>query len=335
MKSSQEWENLLNNLGNKPEYTSKYQSSIDGLLDKITNREQFSYDFNADPLYQQYKDNFVKLGNEASMNAAANASALSGGYGNSYAATAASQANQQYLAQLNNVIPELANAALNKYQMETQDLYNQYAAVGNAEDRLYGQYRDTVNDYYTNRDYYTQGYQDARDYEHMLDREVIDDDRWNKQWNYQQYRDQVADSQWREQFDTSKNQWDKTYNYNVSRDQVADSQWDKQFQYQQERDKISDAQWEKNYLLNSLKAKASGGSGTSKSSTGKTSAIPVAQQKENDKYATDNDSFIRYKAETKYYPSNDEKRSYIEYLATNKKISFNQADQLLRELGLY
>ena len=34
------------------EYVSAYQSRIDSLLDQVLNRADFTYDFNADPLYQ-------------------------------------------------------------------------------------------------------------------------------------------------------------------------------------------------------------------------------------------------------------------------------------------
>ena len=130
---------------NKPgQYHSNWNGTINNLMDKIVNQKDFSYDFNADPLYQQYKDQYTQLGKQAALDTQANAAALTGGFGNSYAATAATQANQQYLTQLNNVIPQLYSLAMDKYQMDTDKLYNQFSAVGNQEDREYGQYRDTV-----------------------------------------------------------------------------------------------------------------------------------------------------------------------------------------------
>ena len=84
------------------DYESSYQSRIESVLDKIENRKPFAYDFNADPLYQSYKNSYTKLGKDAAANASANAAALTGGYGYSYAATAAAQANQQSLNQLHN-----------------------------------------------------------------------------------------------------------------------------------------------------------------------------------------------------------------------------------------
>lgn len=142
-------------------YESNYGGVITDLLDKIVNQKDFSYDFNADPLYQQYKDTYTQIGKQASMDAAANVSALTGGFGNSYAATAATQANQQYLQQMNNVIPELYQLAMDKYQMDTDRLYSQYSAVGNQEDREYGKYRDTVGDWKDERSYQYGRYMDS------------------------------------------------------------------------------------------------------------------------------------------------------------------------------
>jgi len=294
--ASQDWLNNLNNLGDKPTYTSKYQGQLDTLLDKIVNREGFSYDFNADPLYQQYKDNYTKLGNEASMNAAANVSSLTGGYGNSYAATAASQANQQYLTQLNNVIPQLEAAAMDKYQMETENLYNQYGAVGNAEDRAYGQYRDAVNDYYTDRDYYYNGYNNERNYE------------------YQQNRDVISDAQWRESFD---------YNKGID---------DRNFNYQKERDAVSDAQWEKQYQMALQKMKASGsgssGKGSVASNAGKQTTVRVGdQQLEAQEYAASANDFNKYQA-TAAMLSAAELSDFVDSLLDNNKISDYQANVL-------
>ena len=147
---------------NKPgQYHSNWNGTINSLMDKIVNQKDFSYDFNADPLYQQYKDQYTQLGKQAALDTQANAAALTGGFGNSYAATAATQANQQYLTQLNNVIPQLYSLAMDKYQMDTDKLYNQFSAVGNQEDREYGQYRDTVTDWKDDRNYYYNKYNDS------------------------------------------------------------------------------------------------------------------------------------------------------------------------------
>lgn len=50
-KNLQNWEQ------NKPEsYNSKYSQEIENVLSSILNREKFSYNINADPLYNQYRE---------------------------------------------------------------------------------------------------------------------------------------------------------------------------------------------------------------------------------------------------------------------------------------
>ena len=49
-------ENVQNNV---PTYAGTYDAKLDEIYDKIINREKFSYDVNADPLYNQMKDQYV------------------------------------------------------------------------------------------------------------------------------------------------------------------------------------------------------------------------------------------------------------------------------------
>lgn len=242
---------------NKPgQYHSNWNGTINSLMDKIVNQKDFSYDFNADPLYQQYKDQYTQLGKQAALDTQANAAALTGGFGNSYAATAATQANQQYLTQLNNVIPQLYSLAMDKYQMDTDKLYNQFSAVGNQEDREYGQYRDTVTDWKDDRNYY-----------------------------YNKYNDSIGNDQFVANYNQSENQFNQNMAYNRERDAVSDSQWQQQFDYQKYRDNVSDSQWEKQYALSLAKSKSSGrgssgskASGSTKTGTGLEKAIKKVQQ---------------------------------------------------------
>lgn len=264
---------LQNTLNNKPgQYQSNYQSTLDGLLNKIVNQKDFSYDFNADALYQNYKNQYMQQGKQAMLDTQAAASALTGGYGSSYATSAGSQAYQQYLTQLNDKIPELYNLALQKYQMDTDKLYSQYSAVGQQEDRSYSQHRDNVNDWKDDRSYglnqynsmYNQDYGAYRDQvsDYYSDRDYYanrQDSLWNqeqaqKEFAYQQLRDQISDSQWQQSFDYGKSrdavsdsQWQKTYDYNVGRDQVSDNQWQQSFDYNKLRDQVSDSQWQQSF----------------------------------------------------------------------------------------
>ena len=186
---SKDYVKQINSL-EKPTYESQYGGMINDTLNKIINKQPFTYDFNGDPLYQNYKDQYVKLGKEAAMNATASVAGLTGGYGNSYGATAASQANQQYLTKLNDIIPELYDAALNKYQMEVDNNYKQFSALQSEENRLYGQHRDDVSDYYSDWGNLESGYSTA-----------LNQENWQKEFDYQKERDAVADAQWQKNYE--------------------------------------------------------------------------------------------------------------------------------------
>ena len=61
-----------------------YGQNLQNTINKINNREKFSYDINGDALYQQYKDQYVNLGQMAMKDTMGQAAALTGGYGSSY-----------------------------------------------------------------------------------------------------------------------------------------------------------------------------------------------------------------------------------------------------------
>lgn len=157
---------------NKPgEYSSQWQGKLDELMNSILNREKFSYDLNGDALYQQYKDKYVQQGKLAMGDAIGQASAMTGGYGNSYAQSVGQQQYQASLDNLNDIFPQLYQMALDKYNMEGQDLFNQFGMVADRENLDYSRYRDTVNDWYTDLDYLTGRYDTERgfDYNKYID----------------------------------------------------------------------------------------------------------------------------------------------------------------------
>ena len=194
---------LKQQLANKPgAYTSPWQSQLNDIIQQIQNREKFSYDMNADALYQQYKDQYTTQGKMAMMDTMGQAQAMTGGYGNSYAQSVGQQAYQGYLQQLNDKVPELYQLALNQYNREGDDLYNQASLMAGMEEMDYGRYRDQMSDYYTELDRLTSDsrYQAEQDYNKWAD---------DQSFGYQQYRDQVSDEQWQAQFDEAKRQYDE------------------------------------------------------------------------------------------------------------------------------
>ncbi len=203
---------LQQQMANKPgAYTSPWQTQLNDTINKIMNREKFSYDLNGDALYQQYKDQYINQGRMAMMDTMGQAAAMTGGYGNSYAQSVGQQAYQGHLQQLNDKIPELYQLALNKYQLEGSELLDQYSMLGAQEQQEYGRYRDTVGDWNTELDRLQNQYNAERDYDYGRWTDGRDfgygqyvDDR---NYTYQQGRDEVADSQWQKEFDEAVRQF--------------------------------------------------------------------------------------------------------------------------------
>nr|DAI75735.1 MAG TPA: hypothetical protein [Caudoviricetes sp.] len=130
-------------------YQSRWTEKLNGLLDKITNRQPFQYDVNADALYQMYKDQYVRQGRMAMQDTMGQAAAMTGGYGNSYAQNAGQQAYEGYLQQLTGKIPELYKTAYDQYAQEGQELYNQYNLLGNRDAADYDRFANERNYQYT------------------------------------------------------------------------------------------------------------------------------------------------------------------------------------------
>lgn len=181
---------LNSQLANKPgAYQSQWQTQLNDVIGKILNREKFSYDLNGDALYQQMADEYSRRGNLAMMDTMGQAAAMTGGFGNSYAQSVGQQAYQAHLQELNEVIPEIYKMQLDKYNMEGQDLYNQYAMLGAEDDREYGQYRDEVADWLAERDYLADRYDSERNFDYG---KYADD----RDFGYGVYRDSMSDYQW-------------------------------------------------------------------------------------------------------------------------------------------
>ena len=203
---------LQQHMANQPgQYNSQWSGQLTDMLGQIQNRPEFKYDINSDALWNQYKDQYTQLGQQAMMDTMGQAAALTGGYGNSYAQSVGQQAYQNYLQGLTDKAPELYQLALNKYQMDSADLMNKYGLLASAEDQEYGRYMDAVNQYYAQMDRLQNRYDTERnwDYAQYVDDrdfgygQYIDD----RNYQYQTERDAVADRQWQAQFDEALRQF--------------------------------------------------------------------------------------------------------------------------------
>ena len=123
-------------------YTGAYSDRIKQLYELIAGREGFSYSPSNDPQYQAYKEGYEKQGRLAMRDAMAEAANLTGGYGSSYAQTVGNQAYGSYLEKLNAALPELYNAAYQRYVGEGDRLNQQLSAAVGLDNSEYQRYAD-------------------------------------------------------------------------------------------------------------------------------------------------------------------------------------------------
>lgn len=166
------------NAGSKPKapkayapktYTSEYTDRINAALGTVTN---WKYDPMQDASYKAMARVYNQQGNLAAKSSLADAAALNGGYGTSYAVSAAQQARNQYNQELASMIPDFENAAYNRAT-------NTLAAWRDADDTAYGRFRDSESDR-----------------------------QWSWTQNYNKWRDLQADWQWTQNWNMDVQQWE-------------------------------------------------------------------------------------------------------------------------------
>lgn len=224
------------------EYQSSYQQKIDTLLDEILGQGAFSYSFDADPLYQQYRDQYSRSARLALQNSMAGAAAATGGYGSSYAASAGSQAYQEQMAAMNEVLPELYDAALSRWTAESNARRSRLEDLTALEKNAQAAYQAQLEDYYTGLDAYTKAAESAysKDYEAYTD-----------------LRDSLVDLR----------------DYYAGQEQQSIQNAQKQAEYELALKKYEESvrQWEAEQALKQAQAAKSAAAASSSSGTGKSS----------------------------------------------------------------
>ena len=121
-----------------------------------------------------------------------NAASLTGGYGNSYAVTAGQQAYNSYMSKLSDKIPELEQRAYERYKDDEESAYKRLNTLIGLEKSDYGRYRDSVDDYNTNRDFEYNKSKDAlaqRNLQAQFERDNYENDRDYNRRVYENDRD--------------------------------------------------------------------------------------------------------------------------------------------------
>ena len=221
--------NAENALANSGDFTFSKQGDYDTLYDQYKNRKDFVYDINDDALYQQYKDKYIKQAKMASADVMGQAAAMTGGYGSSYAQTVGNQAYQGQLDNLNDIVPQLYQMALDRYNMQGQEMRDMISLLGDERNFEYGVWGDGYNRLATDRDYYGNQYDSERS------------------WDYGKYTNErdFAYDQYSSDRALSYDQYSS--DRNLAYDEYST---DKNLSYDEYRNAIADAQWEKEHALN-------------------------------------------------------------------------------------
>lgn len=174
-----------------PTYENAFAQQQKDLLDRILNREGFSWSKETDPQWSSYKKSYLREGDRATANALAQASAASGGRPSSHAVNAATQAGDYYATKLNDVIPTLYQQAyeryLDEYNMKLKDLNT----VNQQEQLDYAKYLDRLGQFNTDRGFAYQNYAD--DYNRL--RSQLADVQGQDQIDYARYLDEASRQQ--------------------------------------------------------------------------------------------------------------------------------------------
>ncbi len=250
-------ENALKNWEkNKPgEYKSQYSDKIDAILNDILNREEFSYNMNADPLYQQYREQYIENGKKAMMDTLGQATALTGGYLNSYAATVGNQAYDEYLNELNGIALDLRDRAYEQYSDEGDKLIEDITILRSLDGDDYEKYLGRLEQYYSDGDY-------------LLNKLVS-----------------MSDAEF-EAFLAEVDAWesDRDYAYEKYQDALDRKEFEDEMAFKKAEAKRDQANADRDYALAVKKANSSSSSGSSSSKTKKSteSSTKVAPKSYNE-----------------------------------------------------
>lgn len=160
----------------KKGFNAPYKSQLNNVVGQITG-SKFEYDLNKDALYNQYKEQYQAMGNTAMQEAQADATALTGGFANSYAETAGQRAYNSYIQQLQNIVPQLYSQARQNYDTELSNLYNKANLYSGLNAQSYTEYAAGLEQKYNNMNYLYNKYNTKRE---LSGKQVSKEKNWSK-----------------------------------------------------------------------------------------------------------------------------------------------------------
>ncbi|MBQ4526969.1 MAG: hypothetical protein II998_02745 [Clostridia bacterium] len=206
-------------------YVSPYAKEKNKIVNKISNIDDFSYNYETDPLFKSYRNLYMRLGDRAYERALSENSLRTGGMINSSAQTSAALARNHYNTMLTEKIPELYKLAYQTYSDKYERLYKSLEALTDIDNEEYKRYRDSVEDFEKDRDYYYNKEKDSSD--NMYDRYKFDTNTESDKYEFD------TQLNYKKESDAAKAEYER------QRDAANDAYRTKALEAQIESDKLS------------------------------------------------------------------------------------------------
>lgn len=210
-QEEQEW-----NANRPADYVSQNKEAMDALTGEIGS----GYDGNTlAKAYQQYRDQTTDAAAAAAENTRANAAALSGGYGNSWADSLAAQGQGAATANVDAALTGLRSRALNEYQNRQSGLVEALSGMGNTEALDRSAYGSNLSNWYNRQNFLANQSAQARN---------ENDNYWNNLWNGIKTVGNVARSAYDGYMGYTQQQWENEFareqwEYNKNRTDQSDA----------------------------------------------------------------------------------------------------------------
>lgn len=204
-QEEQEW-----NANRPADYVSQNKEAMDALTGEIGSGYDGSELAKA---YQQYRDQTADAAAATADNTRANAAALSGGYGNSWADSLAAQGQGAATANVDAALTALRSRALNEYKNRQSGLVEALSGMGNTEALDRSAYGSNLSNWYNRQNFLANQSAQARN---------ENDNYWNNLWNGIRTVGNVAKSAYDGYMGYTQQQWENEFA-------------EKQFEAEQER----------------------------------------------------------------------------------------------------
>lgn len=190
------------------DYNNQYTEQQKKFMDDITNYKPFEFDAETNPQMQAYTKQYRREGNRAMQDTMGSLAAATGGMPSTAAMSAAGQANDYYMGQLGDKLPQIYESEFNKYLQEFGMLQQKAGYVNEREQVDYSRYWDgekfNWDKFLQENDRYdadrTQAFNESEANRNQVNT--------NNNFNYGQFYDDITYKK-----DVANDEWEKEYKF--------------------------------------------------------------------------------------------------------------------------